>query len=83
MYLTEGNQLVIYKRSRGFELGTTANNSSKWRERASGTGHSATLPPLFTIRMFLFIRRLTSEIALFILSKHRTIIQLKLANWEA
>ena len=38
--------MVIYKRSREFELGTTANNSSKWRERAT-----ATLPPLFTICM--------------------------------
>ena len=81
--------MVVYKRSGGFELGTTANKSSKWRERALGTpdGESnelATRPRyLLCLQYVCFIRRLTSEIALFILSKHRTIIQLKLANWEA
>ena len=81
--------MVIYERSRGFELGTTANKSSKWRERASGTpdceSNELVTRPRYRLclQYVCFIRRLTSEIALFILSKHRTIIQLKLANWEA
>ena len=29
----EANQLAIYKRGRGFELGTTVNKSSKWSEQ--------------------------------------------------
>ena len=33
-----GNQLAIYKRGRGFELGTTGNKSSKWPERYSNSG---------------------------------------------
>ena len=49
--------MVIYKRARRFELGTTENKSSKWPERDSNPGtaglrvqradHSATLPPYF------------------------------------
>ena len=35
--------MVIYKRDRGFELGTTENKSSKWPESDSnpGLGHAA------------------------------------------
>ena len=36
--LAGGNQLAIYKRRQGFELGTTANKSSKWPERDSNPG---------------------------------------------
>ena len=32
-----GNQLAIYKRGRGFKLGTTENKSSKWPERGIRT----------------------------------------------
>ena len=39
--------MVIYKRSGGFELGTTANNSSKWPERAT-----ATLPLFMFYKVF-------------------------------
>ena len=51
-----GNQLAIYKRGRGFELGTTKNNSKR-QERDLNPGppdvrvrrahHSSTLPPFF------------------------------------
>ena len=36
--LAGGSQLAIYKRGRGFELGTTENKSSKWPERDSNPG---------------------------------------------
>ena len=36
--LAGGNQLAIYKRGRGFELGTTENKSSKWPERDLNQG---------------------------------------------
>ena len=36
--LAEGNQLAIYKRGQGFELGTTNNKSSKWPEQDSNPG---------------------------------------------
>ena len=38
MQLAGGDQLAIYKRGRGFELGTTENKSSKWPERDSNPG---------------------------------------------
>ena len=34
----EANQLAIYKRDRGFELGTTVNKSSWWSERDLNSG---------------------------------------------
>ena len=36
--LAGGNQLAIYKRGPGFELGTKVNKSSNWRERDSNPG---------------------------------------------
>ena len=36
--MEEGNQLVTYKRDRGFELGTTQNKSSNSRKRYSNPG---------------------------------------------
>ena len=36
--LEEGNQMAIYNRGRGFELGTTESKSSKWPGQDSNRG---------------------------------------------
>ena len=38
LYWPEANQLTIYKRGRGFDLGTTMNKSSKWSGRDLNSG---------------------------------------------
>ena len=42
----EANQLAIYKRGQGVELGTTVNKSSKWSERDLNSGLQIAIPAL-------------------------------------
>ena len=50
----EANQLAIYKRGRGFELGTTKNKSSKWSERDLDSGPPNCKTSALTARPSLF-----------------------------
>ena len=48
--LAGGNQMAIYNRGRGFELGTTESKSSKWPEQDSNPGPPKYEPDALTTR---------------------------------